>query len=340
MRNNLYAVFFSAVILFASGTVYAQDSKTSELSVGFKDGLTLVFTSETEPPDSNRQSFGSVQTTGANKVIHRVLTDTERGVYFGYDVSIEPAAESGKFKLSFLPLSTKPVNFSPARPPRSGSIGGFEQSPNNQRQNMKLTALSLPKYPDPQIVGDGDTVAFDVLVNPKTGVKIVDLIKVLTSGNQPLQTILLKGQTTATGGSSRQTRDFSVDAVELKINSSRLIINGKPVNENSGKFGIGVMGALIWFYAPRQGRFILSLTPREGYDFQKAGTIQGNKISFSIDGNQYEWISASPVISSQNDNWNLWVLHEPEFVPDFAGEKTDSYLFGAADRVEYLIKKK
>lgn len=201
---------------------------------------------------------------------------------------------------------------------------------------MKLTALSLPKYPDAQVVADGDTIAFDVLVNSKTGVKIIDLIKVTTSMSQPLSPNV---RATAAGRNNRPTKDFSIDAVEMKITASRLAINGTPANENSGKFGIGLTGALIWFYAPLQGRFILSLAPLEGYDFQKAGTIRGNKISFSAGGNLYEWTSSAPIVASQNDNWNLWILHQPDFVPDFGSAKPDSYLFGSADGIEYLIKK-
>ena len=342
MRNNLYVIFLSVVILLASGTIYAQEQKKSQTSVRFKDGLTVVFTSETDPPQSNRQTLASVQIDGDNNIIRRVYTDTERGVYFGYDVVVEPLAESEQFKLSFLPLSIEPFHLllPPPKPPRPGSAGGGAQPPISQRQVAKLTLLSLSKYPDAQIVGDGDTVAFDVLVNSKTGVKIVDLIKVLTSSNQPIQPLSSNGQTTASGGGVRPTRDFSADAVGFKITASRLIINGTPVNESTGKFGIGVTGALVWVYAPGRGRFILSLAPREGYNFQKTGTIQGSKISFSMGGNQYEWVSASPIVASENDNWNLWVLHDPDYFPDYAGAKADSYLFGAADSIEFLIKKK
>jgi len=343
MRNSLFTIFLSALFLFLSGTINAQESKTSPLSARFKDGTTLVFTSVTEPSNSSQQALGNLQIMGESKVVHRIFTDAERGVYFGYDVSIEPAGEQGQFKLSFLPLSTDPSDFLPVRmprPPRSGSTGTVEQPQNNQRQRVKLTALSLPKYPDAQIVADGDTIAFDVLVNSKTGVKIIDLIKVTTSTNQSLEPLSSKIRGTGTVGENRPTRDFSIDAVKMKITSSRLVINGAPANENSGKFGIGLTGALLWFYAPQQGRFILSLAPREGYDFQKAGTIHGNKISFSAGGNLYEWTSSAPVVASQNDNWNLWVLHQPDYVPDFGNAKSDSYLFGAADGIEYLIKKK
>lgn len=343
MKNKLFNTGLSVIILCICGAlVYAQEAKKSQASVRFENGLTIVFTSETDPPNSTRQSFGSIQVKGEKNLIHRALIDTERGVYFGYDVLVEPIGDTGQFRLIFQPLSTMPNSIQIPNPqPRSRGTGGSEVVQNKQ-QNPVLTALALPKYPDPQIVQDGDTIAFDVLVNAKTGVKIVDLIKISTSDTQtlePLSSVLSKLKGSSDGGSLR-AKDFSVEAVEFKVTSSRLLANGQPVNDSSGNSRLGVTGALIWFYLPGHGRFILSLKPREGYNFQKIGMIQGSRISFSVNGNQYEWISGSPIITSQNDNWNLWVLHEPDYVPDFAGTQAIPYLVGAADRIEYLVKKK
>lgn len=342
MKNKLYVIFISAAVLFASAVIHAQEVGKSQTSVRFKDGLTVVFTSETEPPDSTRKPVGSILIKGDNKIIHRVFVDEELGVYFGYDVLVEPIAETGQFKLVFQPLSSQPINIlqpnPPRRPARVGNDGRVIPPDDSGRRIIKLSALSLPKYPDVQTVRDGDTIAFDVLVNSKTGVKIVDLIKVIISDAQPLT---VSGQTAgASGGGNRPAKDFSADEVEFKVASSKMIINGEVVNNNPAESRLGVTGTLIWFYIPRHGRFILSLTPREGYDFQKTGTVQGSIISFSMNGNQYEWISNSPIISGQNDNWNLYVLHQPDFAPAFAPAKSDSYFVGTADRIEYLIKKK
>lgn len=43
----------------------------------------------------------------------------------------------------------------------------------------------------------------------------------------------------------------------------------------------------MWLVLPGRGMYILSLGPREGYSFQKAGTIRNNVIAFHDDDNQY-----------------------------------------------------
>ncbi len=110
---------------------------------------------------------------------------------------------------------------------------------------------------------------------------------------------------------------------------------GQPENSR-----LSVTGALIWFYLPQRERFILSLTQREGYNFQKVGTVQGNKIRFSFDGNQYDWISSAPVVTSGDDTWNLWVLQDKDYQPEIEPTQGFPYLFGAADDAKYLLKKK
>ncbi len=203
--------------------------------------------------------------------------------------------------------------------------------------------IELSEYPDPQFVQNGDTVALDVLVNPQTGVKIIDLIKVTSRDRQPLKPANASGETvnqTAAIGENQPSIDFTIDAIELKVTASKLLINAKPASSEKESSGYGASGPLIWFYIPNHGRFILSLTSREGYDFQKAGTILGNKINFTLNGNQYDWISSSPILAVDSRPWNLWVLHDPDYRPDVTLTREISIEVGAVDRVEYLIKKK
>ena len=343
MKNNSFAVLLSTIILCISTVIgFAQEPKKHQASVRLESGITIFFTSETDPPNSIRGAIGAIEVGSTNNIIHRAFIDDERGVYFGYDIKVEPSTETGQFKLIFQPLSITPhyLKYPKHVAQRSGATGnGSSALLQDSRQIPALKALKLPKYPEPQIVQDGDTVAFDVLVNPKTSIKVIDLMKISTSDTQSLQptsSVVAKG----TGGGNLPAKDFSVEAVQFKITSSRLLVNGHPVTNSAG---LGVTGGLVWFYLSKHGRFILSLIPREAYNFQKTGTIQGNKISFSIGENQYEWISSSPIISGQDDNWNLWILHEPDYVPEFAVfGKTDSnfFLAGAAVRLEHLVKKK
>jgi len=53
-----------------------------------------------------------------------------------------------------------------------------------------------------------------------------------------------------------------------------------------------------------------SMTSTEGYALRTAGVIRANKMTFTVDGNRFEWVSTKPVMSGR---WDLWVLHEPDY---------------------------
>ena len=112
-------------------------------------------------------------------------------------------------------------------------------------------------------------------------------------------------------------RDFTLDAVELEVKNCRLLINGNVAGV--GKSTRGCAGALLWFYVQDRGRFIVSLVPRAGYEFQKVGVIEDNRIEFTVNDNHYEWLSSSPILPG-GGTWNLWVLHDPKYAPIFGSD--------------------
>ena len=85
------------------------------------------------------------------------------------------------------------------------------------------------------------------------------------------------------------------------------------------KSKIGASGALLWFYVPERGRFIFSLVPRDGYEFEKIAVLDENKIAFTANGERYEWSSETPILPN-GGTWNLWVLHDPNYTPLFGSE--------------------
>ena len=140
-----------------------------------------------------------------------------------------------------------------------------------------------------------------MLVNQNTGVKIVDFVKVSFDranlwNNNP----------------TTLPRDFTLDAVALTVVEFRLLRDGNLVAAGKPKSNFG--GPLIWCYIEGRGRFIFSLVPRAGYQFEKVGIIDGNRIEVTVKGERYEWLSSSPILRDSGA-WNLWVLHDPKYVP-------------------------
>ena len=226
-----------------------------------------------------------------NLIIHRVLSDAERRVIFGYDLWVNSDPVSRKFSLAVLPAADD-----------------FRRTflKESARRSTDLFA-TFPKSTRPQTLDDGDAVSLELLFNPETGLKIVDVVRVTFDRSTLFDT---------TPGAL--PKDFTLDAVAMGVRSYELMFNGRLIGK--GKSTAACTGSLLWVYIPGNGRFIFSLVPREGYDFKKVGIVRENLIEF-VDNNQlYEWLSSVPILPN-GGTWNLWVLHDPSYTPLFGPEE-------------------
>ena len=77
----------------------------------------------------------------------------------------------------------------------------------------------------------------------------------------------------------------------------------------------------------------MSLFPRKGFNLQKIGVVEDNKLSFIFKGDNYRFVSSSPIIGS-GGKWNVWVLHDPNYKP--ANQTTNKF---EAGEIEDLFRK-
>jgi hypothetical protein len=225
-----------------------------------------------------------------NHVVHRVLVDSSGALIFGYDLVIEPLVNTRQFRVFVRPLDPE---FERRMRERQSALAG--------RTTLQMNVSTLPRPTEAQIIEDGDGFSLDLLINPQTGVKIVDVVK--ASFDQARLWESPKGP---------PARDFTLDSVEMAVKDYKLYLNGRRVG--GGRPSQGFTGTLIWFYVPDKGRFIFSLTPRAGYEFEKVAQIEDNKISFTIGEDVYEWVSSAPIVGS-GGKWNLWVLSDKRYTP-------------------------
>ena len=295
----IWALCFPALSFVAT----AQESAKRQLIVPLADGGFVAFRSETAWTDTKRVSpqlqqvpavLSSQALADANRIIHRVLKDAGGRFIFGYDLWVAPNPTAKQFKIAVRPLDPiydgklRSGNPNEGEPPQSESISTF------------------PKSTEPQTLEDGDAFSLDLLVNQNTGVKIVDVVRVAFDRSSIWD-----------NNPRTLPRDFSLDAVELAVKDYRLLVNGNVVSV--GRSTRGCAGTLLWFYVPDRGRFIFSLVRREGYEFQKVGIIEDNRIEFTVKGSHYEWLSSAPILPG-GGTWNLWVLHDPNYTSMFGSQ--------------------
>jgi len=327
MRSKTVALVLGLLILPALGIAQKDTGPASPgdqpawagrspLVVPLAEGGFVAFKSETAWAGITKTSttsqapqgeFRSQVLVDKDQIIHRVLMDAAGKYIFGYDLLIQAVPASKKFNIAVKPLEVQIENKLLA----SSSDG------------QPVRIATLPQSGEPQILDDGDSFALDLLVNQHTGVKIVDFVRVsfdrLNLWDDNPRTL---------------PRDFTLDAVTLTLMDFRLLIDGNLVA--SGKPGTNFAGALLWCYVEGQGRFIFSLVPRDGYQFQKVGIINENKIEFTVKGKHYEWLSRSRILPS-GGSWNIWVLHDPKYVP-FGSQEIVKKEKNKLDRLDDSIK--
>ena len=295
MRSKFWVLLLSIPLL--AFTTTAQNPAKRQIVLQLSTGGFVAFRSET--PGSRNVPEGkslasllySQALAGDNRIIHRVLTDAEQNVVFGYDLWVSADPSTKKFSLAVLPADevfrrTFLKDNTPLRP--NGSFATF------------------PKSTAPQTLDDGDAVSLELLVNNESGVKIVDVVSVTFDRS-----------TLRESYPESAPKDFTLDAVELGVKKYSLLINGTLVGQS--KSTIGFTGALLWFYVPDRGRFIFSLVPREGYDFAKIAVLEDNRIEFTVNNERYEWLSSESILPN-GGAWNLWVLHDTNYTPLFGSQ--------------------
>lgn len=307
MRSRFWILLLSLHCLALGAT--AQNPAKRQIVLQVSNGGFVAFRSET-PGSKNVPESKSLASllysqafTGENRIIHRVLTDAQQNVVFGYDLWVSADPITKKFSVAVLPAD-EAFRRTFLRP--NGPFATF------------------PKSTSPQTLDDGDAVSLELLVNNESGVKIVDVVSVTFDRSTLRESHL-----------DSAPKDFTLDAVELGVKNYSLLINGTLVNKS--KSTIGFTGALLWFYVPDRGRFIFSLVPREGYEFAKIAVVDDNRIEFTVNNERYEWLSSESILPN-GGTWNLWVLHDTNYTPLFGSQdsapRSTSKLPKVFDKIE------
>jgi len=79
-------------------------------------------------------------------------------------------------------------------------------------------------------------------------------------------------------------------------------------NVDGSSIETGSPDATLMFYAPGEGRYLISLVPFEN---AVEGSVHLGKIAFSLEGHDYLLLTSTPITVAEH----VWVKHEPDFKP-------------------------
>lgn len=304
-------ILAGCVLAAAAITGQAQVKTSQDMGhgVGVLDsGVTLKYKTVLEPP-MNHSTFvtmgGAFGVTG--DTMHHCIYDRAAQSYFGYDLTIGPGDSANSRKIVFGPLN----------------LGRMRESLNAVAGDLPLNPAPLPKYPPPQTIFSGDTIAMDLMVSPDGHQRIVDYIQFSFGQNAPKPP---KADTATPLDFTLDDGPLHVDLMEPEVWLDDRKFDGHVITYASKG------GATAWIYLPGRGRYLLSLAPHEG--FIKAGAVRGRKLSFATDGHECE-IRLNEPVAGTDKAWNLYVRRDPAYLPLPA--IVNSVVMGS-DRLENLMQ--
>ena len=256
--------------------------------------FTLYWETRLEPATpALAQNLGMSKVWG-DGAFTRILMDRARRMYFGYRMTVSLRGD-GSYAVAWTPRFSLTSEL--ARVTHIDDPEAWKQ----------VSGWGAWEAPGQKVVRLGDVIALDLMTNPDTGQKIVDYISIQEPFRQSFFNFLPREFSYVAGAA----RDFRTEDAELHLREPRLSVNGK-VDPTSTTSLAEPIGPAIWLYAPGKGRFVLSLTPRAG--FQKAGEVRGTSLSFKVGSDTFT-VSSAVRIAPGDAPFNLYVLHEPAWRP-------------------------
>jgi hypothetical protein len=263
-----------------------------------------------EPPQPGLGEGFQPQTAERGDAIRRMMFDPRSRTYFGYDVVVEVGDAPGSYR----------VTFQPFRAPFEATAWSLPGP------SAEWTALPSPRFPPTETVRAGEVLALELLANTDTGQRIVDYVTIQEPSRsfQGFDAMPDRQFAFATG----PARDFRAEDVELRIQAARVRVNGLP-EASADPLLPEISGPLVWFYFPGRGRFVLSLVPRPELGFERRGEVRGTLLEFTVGGDLYA-LSSGVRIAPGQAVFNLYVRHDPGWLPSYPFANTSRFTMGSA----------
>ncbi|MBN2370499.1 MAG: tetratricopeptide repeat protein [Vicinamibacteria bacterium] len=187
-RALLFSGFLGASLAQGAAFCASGHYAFATLENGAHVGFALLRTGTA----SSTTMMGEVSLPRSNGV-SRVLVDEKSRTYFGYRLEVELKNRS-VFKVSVQPLASDLAKDLRRMFPC---------------ENCPLPSLlaPIPRIPAPRVVSDGDVFTLDLLVNPKTQEKIIDIVKISKS---PINVETMKVSSSKISESLRAVKDAEI----------------------------------------------------------------------------------------------------------------------------------
>jgi hypothetical protein len=209
--------------------------------------------------------------------VYRIFRDQNDLAVFAYELAVDRSQDGAELLITAKPVETE---FAARFPDADGG-----------KPVPTLSAdLKLPS------MRSGTRSGIGLFELEGLGIKVVDTVQVRL--NQGGSTSL------DTPGASQQQR--------LRFSSFRVSINRTPVAGATGT--VSVSGRYLMFYIPGRGGYFFSTDNPPGRDFLKAGSIDRNHLTFTLDNEIYDCATDAPILSGFGSG-EVWLYRDPAYKP-------------------------
>lgn len=302
-----FTYIFALLFLFST-QIMAQESVKR-----FDNGITVATMTKTIPPVTNPKDLTlapllEIDFENKSKMLRSIL-DTKNKLSYDYSLEVVPMDNQKTFKVKFsLELESLATKISRMMDKMENEGANGVKPEIKEILSFSLKAIkeylpmfqgyktqTLPKYPTEVIVGDGDTIVLDILQDPNTGAKVQDLIRITKENKTKGYFVDLE-----------PARDFSLNDLQMNLVDAQIFINDKLSNPLvlGQTIPINSSGSRIQWINIDQ-TIILSPTTSQTDKLEKIGTIEDNKLLFSLKGTKYKIVSKVPILG-KTGKWNLW----------------------------------
>jgi hypothetical protein len=315
MRRRTFILMITALLLLfvtvGNISALAEDEPVWTGAVSFPAGIYIQTGYGTIPPGmadlqvTNRGVETGKTNTSPDNSFRRMLKLSDGRSIF-YEVAINPLESGSRFEVRLRSVSPSPEQI---------KVWGIDPA--------RMEANFLKNYSAPLTVNSGDTLAIDVLINPRTRVKLVDYYRISSS---PLITERNPNSFAA------KARQFRAEDIELNVFNYEIRLNGETAYKSKGGFG----GRFIWIDIPRVGRFLFSLAQAEAEaaGFQPMAYVSEHQLVFTHGGNRYEILAEQSIVPGSGVYY-LWVKHDPTFTFLTESFPKDGFLDASGDPGQY-----
>jgi hypothetical protein len=246
-------------------------------TVSLSNGVQLSITASLGQP-TGEQTIKIQLVSASGNSIYRIFRDQNDLAVFAYELAVERSADGTQFLLTTKPVETEFA----ARFP--GADGGKPVPTFSSEQ--KLPAMR-----------SGTKSEIGLFELQGMGLKVIDSVQVrLAQG----ASVTLD----STGGPQQDRLRFS--RLSVSINRTR-------VAGTEGR--ASVSGRYLMFYIPGRGGYFFSTDSPQGHTFVKAGTIDGNKLQFTLDNEIYDCTADAPILPDIGSG-EVWVYRDAAYHPE------------------------